>query len=186
MDATVKANRGSVKVWSPYIRIFHWSLVLAVGVAWLGSESARNIHEFAGYCAAGLIAWRLLAGLAGSGYTRFAQFIRPPDVVAGYVVDIAAHREKRYLGHNPAGGAMVLALIGSVAGTALTGWMQTTDMFWGVAWVEDVHEFLGNAIVVLVALHVAGVVLASVRHRENLVRAMVTGLKRAPGPNDVA
>ncbi|MEO5756564.1 MAG: cytochrome b/b6 domain-containing protein [Mesorhizobium sp.] len=186
MNATVSTGKSLVKVWSPYIRLFHWSLVLCVAVAWLSSGEIMKVHELAGYSAGILIASRLLAGLLGSRYARFRQFVRGPGAVTEYLADVAHHRERRYLGHNPAGGAMVLALLGCVAAIALTGWMQTTDAYWGVAWVEDTHKILGNGILVLIGLHVGGVLLASLRHHENLVRAMVTGRKRAPSPDDVA
>ncbi|MER8747896.1 cytochrome b/b6 domain-containing protein [Mesorhizobium sp. M1050] len=185
-EASVDSTRENlVRVWSPYVRLFHWSLVLCVAVAWLSSGEIMKVHELAGYGAGVLIASRLIAGLAGSGYTRFRQFVRGPQTVSLYLADVAKGRERRHLGHNPAGGAMVLALLACVAGIALTGWMQTTDAWWGVAWVEDTHKILGNGILVLVGLHVGGVLLASVRHHENLVRAMLTGRKRAPSPQDV-
>lgn len=185
MNAIVSTRETSVKVWSPYIRLFHWSLALCVAVAWLSSGEIMKVHELAGYCAGGLIASRLIAGLAGSKYARFRQFVRSPGAVTKYLADVMRNRERRYLGHNPAGGAMVLALLFCVAAIALTGWMQTTDAWWGVEWLEDVHEILGNSLLVLVGLHVGGVVLAGLRHDENLVRAMVNGRKRAPSADDM-
>ena len=94
-----------------------------------------------------------------------------------YLRDALKFRAKRYLGHNPAGGAMVLTLIAVIGGTALTGYMMTTDAYWGVEWVEELHELLANLAIALVGLHVLGVVFASIEHGENLVRAMVTGIK---------
>jgi len=183
--AATDVTGARIKVWSPYVRLFHWALVASVATAWLASGWARNLHELAGYAAAALITSRLFAGLFGSRYTRFSQFLRRPFAVVEYLADVAAGEEKRYVGHNPAGGAMVLALIACVGGTALTGWMQTTDAYWGVAWVEVLHQILGNGILALVGLHVGGVILASTRHGENLVRSMFTGWKRAPEPGDV-
>ena len=104
----------------------------------------------------------------------------------GYARDVALGNERRYLGHNPAGGVMVMALIACIAAIALTGWMQTTDAYWGIQWVEDAHKLLGNLIVVLVGLHVAGVLMASLRHGENLVRSMINGKKAPASGADVA
>jgi cytochrome b len=93
--------------------------------------------------------------------------------------DMSRFRARRYIGHNPAGAAMVLALLLALAATVVTGVMMTTDAFWGAQWVEDLHGILANVTVGLVLLHVAGVLFASFEHGENLVAAMVTGRKRA-------
>ena len=132
------------------------------------------------------VAFRLLYGVIGSHYARFAQFVRGPRTTAAYAADVVRHRERRYIGHNPVGAVMVVALLLVMAAIATTGFMMTTDAYWGVEWVEDPHEMLANLMLVLVALHVAGVVWASIAHQENLVRAMVTGRKRAAEPGDVA
>ena len=84
----------------------------------------------------------------------------------------------RYIGLNPAGALMLLALLLSLAVSAITGAMSVTVTFFGVWWVEDTHAYASDAAIVLVVLHVAGVVLMSVLQRENLVRAMITGRKR--------
>ena len=75
---------------------------------------------------------------------------------------------------------MIVALLATLAGTAITGFMMTTDAYWGAQWVENLHEALANAMLVLIGLHVAGVIGAGIVHGENLVRAMITGRKRAP------
>lgn len=178
--------RRLVTVWPLALRVFHWALVAAVAEAWLEAEGSRHLHELAGYTAAGLILLRLYLGFFGSRYSRFSQFVKGPRMTASYVNDIAHRRERRYLGHNPAGAAMVVTLIVTVIGVAATGYMQTTNAFWGVEWVSETHEFLGNAIPFLVLLHVGGVILASIRHRENLVLSMVDGLKRAPSGDDAS
>lgn len=143
------------------------------------------MHEWAGYAAGGLVAFRLVWGLVGTRYARFAQFVRSPAAVIAYLGEMLRGRERRYIGHNPAGGAMVIALMAATAGVAATGWMQTTDAYWGVGWVEEVHELLANLLLIMVVVHVGGVFLASLRHRENLVRTMVHGRKPAPTGNDV-
>jgi cytochrome b len=185
-EAVTPDARQPVRVWDIVVRVFHWSLVLSFVVAWLTRHGSEDIHHLAGYAAAGLVALRVAWGVAGTHYARFAQFSRPPQTVLRYLGDIATGREARYLGHNPAGGAMILVLLAMMAGTAGTGWMMTTDQFWGVDWVGKLHERLADGLLILVLLHIAGVVLASVRHRENLVGAMFTGRKRAAEPGDVS
>ena len=80
---------------------------------------------------------------------------------------------------------MVVALMVAMASTTLTGWMMTTDALWGVAWVQRLHDHLAHGLLLLVCIHVAGVVLASFRHRENLVFAMICGRKRVPQGRDI-
>lgn len=177
---TDRREDGSVPVWDRFVRVFHWSLASLIGLAWLTSDGPKSLHETAGYVIAGLIAARLVWGFLGPRYARFADFVRAPSVVLAYLRDLAQGRERRYLGHNPAGGWMILALIVTVSATALTGWLQTTDRFWGSTLMQEVHETLATLILVLVAGHLGGVLVESLRHRENLVRAMITGRKRAP------
>jgi len=176
----------TVKIWDPFVRIFHWSLVASFAVAWLSAEDWRALHEWAGYAAGSLIALRLLWGIVGTRYARFRQFVRSPSTVIGYVRDIVTGREARYLGHNPAGGLMIVALIAAVASVSTTGWMMSTDTFFGIDWVEHVHEALASGMLALVGIHVLGVVVASLRHRENLAAAMISGRKRSPGRADIA
>ncbi|HWU32415.1 MAG TPA: cytochrome b/b6 domain-containing protein [Marmoricola sp.] len=174
-----------VRVWDILIRLFHWSLVTSFVIAWLTRHGSEDFHHLAGYAAAALVGLRVIWGVVGTHYARFRQFTRGPTTVLRYLGDIVAGREARYIGHNPAGGAMILALLVAMTGTALTGWMMTTDQFWGVEWVAKTHERIADGLLILVLLHISGVVLASVRHRENLVRAMVTGRKRAADAGDV-
>jgi cytochrome b len=175
----------TVRVWDPFVRVFHWSLVASFALAWLTAEEAKSIHIWAGYAAGALIALRLVWGVIGTRYARFEQFVRSPIAVAAYLRDVVTGREARYLGHNPVGGLMILALIAAMAAVCATGYLQTTDAFWGVDWVEGVHEGAASLLLGLVGIHVLGVVVTGFKHRENLVRAMVTGRKRAPATQDV-
>ncbi|GLQ07998.1 cytochrome b/b6 domain-containing protein [Sneathiella chinensis] len=180
-----EATEPTVKVWDPFVRVFHWSLVAGVALAWLTGDELERVHEWTGYFIAALLAARVIWGVAGSRYARFMQFVRPYRELRAYATETLQGREKRYIGHNPMGGWMIIALILTLSGTALTGWMTTTDAFWGIEWVEDLHEGLANTILLLVALHVGGVVFASLRHGENLARAMLNGRKRSPEPSDI-
>lgn len=218
MDAAARM----VRVWDPFVRVFHWTLAAAFVVAWLTEDDAELLHVWAGYTAGGLIVLRLVWGVVGPRHARFASFLYPPAAVLGYLRDLLAFRAKRYLGHSPAGGAMVLALILGIAATVWTGLelyaakenagplaalragaivaeepgtapaapviLVSRDEGGeddhdrrgrgGGVW-EALHEGLANLMMILVLLHIAGVALASIVHRENLARSMITGLKRA-------
>lgn len=203
-----------IRIWDPLVRIFHWGLVAAFAVAFLSGEDGMTLHRAAGYAVGGLVAFRLVWGLVGPRYARFAQFVRGPGAVRAYLADMLAGRERRYVGHNPAGGAMILAMLFSLAvvvgsGLALDSGAPTLradagsavsilvspaqadedgDRGAGVGGVaaKALHEAFTNLLILFIALHVGGVVLASRRHRENLARAMLTGEKRAPADGDVA
>jgi cytochrome b len=178
--------RPSVRVWDIFVRMFHWALLASFVIAWLTSHSSEMIHYLAGYVAGALVALRLIWGIFGTHYARFRQFTRTPQTVIGYLRDIVTGHEARYVGHNPAGGAMVLALMAAIAATAFTGWLSTTDAFWGVEWVTKVHDWIAHGLLLLVLIHLGGVILASLRHRENLVLSMLTGRKREAEPGDIA
>jgi cytochrome b len=169
----------TVRVWDPLVRLFHWSLVAAFVTAWATGDEWQSVHEIAGYTIVGLLVFRVLWGLFGSTHARFTDFVHRPSVVVGHLLDTARRRARRHLGHNPAGGAMVLALLVMLAVICGTGILMTTDAFWGVEWVEEAHEIAVNLTIVLIGLHIAGVLVASFGHGENLVAAMVTGRKRA-------
>jgi len=122
---------------------------------------------------------RIVWGFVGTRYARFANFVKGPRAVAAFMSDTMRLKAPRYLGHNPAGGAMILALLAMLIGLSVTGYMMTLDQYWGSKALEEVHEVMAYATLVLVALHVAGVVLAGIEHGENLVVSMITGRKRA-------
>jgi cytochrome b len=176
----------TVRVWDPAVRIFHWSLAASILAAWLTGDEWKDVHIWAGYVAAALIAFRLLLGFFGSPRARFSDFVRSPLAVLRYAKDVFTGRDAHFVGHNPAGGVMILALLLTITAIAATGWMQTLDRFWGEEWLEELHEFLANGLLVLIFLHVAGVIFASVRHKENLVLSMITGNKRLSAQDGAA
>lgn len=178
--ATVSsAPAETVRVWDPFVRIFHWSLVALFAVAFVTGDEIEWLHIRVGYAVAALVALRIVWGFVGTRNARFTDFVRSPRDTALYLRQAALWQAPRHLGHNPAGGIMVLALLVMIAGIATTGLAMTTDAFWGSEWVEDLHEGLVYITLGLVALHVLGVVFSSLEHGENLVKAMVTGRKRA-------
>ncbi len=176
---------GWIRVWDPLVRLFHWSLVLSFAVAWLSANSWEDVHMWTGFAAGGLVLLRVVWGFIGTPYARFSHFVHPPQRVIAYLQAVATGSEARHLGHNPAGGAMIVALILATGMTAFTGWLLTTDAFWGVTWMQHVHNWTAHGTILLVGLHVAGVALASYRHNENLVVAMIVGTKRPIRADDI-
>lgn len=172
--------RRTIPVWDIQVRVLHWALVLTVVAAWLTRHSPGRWHEWLGYATLATVAVRAVWGFTGSGHARFADFVRPVSITVAYARNVFSGREARFIGHNPLGGWMVLALLSMVVLVGLTGWLYTTDQFWGVEWVEELHETLSNILFLFVALHILGVVFTSVRHRENLPAAMLHGRKRPP------
>jgi len=170
----------TVKVWDPFVRVFHWTLLALFVVAFATGDESERVHIAAGYGIAILLTLRLVWGVIGPRNARFSAFVRSPRVVLAYLRDVANLKARRYLGHNPAGGAMIVALLVELIGTVVTGYMMTTDAYWGVKWVERLHEALAHGTLLLAGLHVLGVAASSMLHRENLVKAMWTGRKRSP------
>lgn len=181
-----RAPQQSIRVWDPFVRIYHWLQASLIAVSWLTSDSLKTVHKASGYTIAMLLVARVIWGFVGPQHARFSDFLRGPRAVREYLMQMVEGREARFVGHNPAGGAMVIALMGIVSVAAFTGWLQTTDAFWGSDLMESLHGAMANLILVLVGLHVAGVVLASVRHGENLVSAMLDGRKAPPGADNMS
>ncbi|MFN0162384.1 MAG: cytochrome b/b6 domain-containing protein [Burkholderiales bacterium] len=169
---------GEVRVWDLVVRLAHWPLVVAVVATWF-TRHAGAWHEWIGYFALAVVAMRVIWGFVATGHARFADFVYSPSATSRYAGQLIRRSEPRYLGHNPLGGWMVVFLLGGVLLSGLTGWLYTTDRFWGIEWVETLHRWSAYALYGLAGLHLAGVVFTSLRHGENLVLAMITGRKRA-------
>jgi cytochrome b len=178
-----------VKVWDLPLRIFHWLLVAGFFVAYLTEDELLTVHVWAGYLVSGLILFRLVWGVGGNEYARFSSFLCSPVQSVAYVKDLVTLKTKRYLGHNPAGAAMIVLLLVSLIMTVVTGFAvlgadqaagplatigSSNEKMW-----EEVHEFFANFTLVLVFVHVVGVAVESYIHRENLVKAMVHGYKKS-------
>ncbi|HEX4944762.1 MAG TPA: cytochrome b/b6 domain-containing protein [Usitatibacteraceae bacterium] len=176
-----RTNSGTVVVWDILTRAFHWSFAACFAGAWLTAESERfrDVHVNLGYTMLGLIVFRVLWGLVGPKHARFANFVRGPAAVLKYLRSLLGPRPEHHLGHNPAGAiAIVLLLVLGLASIA-SGWAIYNDL--GGEWLEESHEFLAGAMLAAVGVHLAGVAISSLLHRENLVGAMLTGRKNAPG-----
>lgn len=206
----------SVRVWDPLIRIFHWGLVVAFTIAYFTAEEESALHIYSGYTVLGLIVFRVIWGFIGTRHARFSDFVFGPTTLMHYVRNVVAGHPKRYLGHNPLGGLMILAMLIVLAVVTYSGLVvyaieenagplatmvegptvmpiaaaraegdeeqddheggaqgdEAREEFW-----EEIHEAAANIMLVLITLHLAGVALGSFSHRENLVKAMITGYK---------
>ena len=205
-----------IRVWDPFVRLFHWSLVTCFFVAYLSGDEENLIHIYSGYGVIALVAARLVWGFIGTKYARFSQFTYSPASAIRYLKELATGRPKHYTGHNPAAAWMIYALLlclmltsfsglkaygiegyGPLA-SSTTGATAATSGFSLIRsaqakddykkayrkyyrkrediW-EEIHEFFAGLTLFLVFIHVAGAVVASRVHRENLIRAMITGIK---------
>jgi len=212
-----------VYVWDPLVRFFHWTLVLAFTIAYLTGEEESLLHAYSGYYILGLLAIRIIWGFVGTHYARFNQFIYPPAAVIDYMKGLfstkhSKNSDKKFIGHNPAGGWMVITLLISLLATSYSGLKvygyegfgplastttsivsqqqgrfvkvseskheqdddrvkgsntnKANEEFW-----EEIHEFLANFTVLLIALHIGGVLLSSKKQKQNLAKSMLTGFK---------
>lgn len=179
-----------IKVWDIPLRIFHWLLVLGFFVAYLTEDDLLTVHVWAGYLVSALLVFRLIWGFVGNEHARFASFLCSPIQSIRYVKDVVALKSRRYIGHNPAGAAMILLLLVSLLMTCLTGFAvygadqgagplaamvgSNYEKLW-----EEVHEFFANFTLLLVFVHIVGVAVESYIHRENLAKAMWNGYKKS-------
>ena len=212
-------NTQYIKVWDIAIRVFHWTLVVCYSIAFISSENIMKLHVIFGYSVLYLVLFRILYGFVGTKYARFSDFLCPPAQIADYLKGLLIGRPKHYVGHNPAGGWMIVILLLSLLVLTLTGlkaygikghgplakheilFMTNAfadsddkedhdeynshdrrskkdhrtekDEFW-----EEVHETIAYFTIFLVSIHIMGVLISSLVHRENLIRAMITGRKQ--------
>ncbi len=201
-------EKQQVVVWDTGVRVFHWSIVTLFVISYLTGDELETVHAYSGYAIISLLLFRIVWGFVGGKHARFSDFVRSPSTAIAYLKSMKAGNPKRYLGHNPAGGIMVLLLLGSLSLLTFTGLKayaeeghgplagvevllistayaddddegeksgkEKKDEFW-----EEVHEFMGNFLLVLIFLHVAGVKISSKIEGENLVKAMISGKKDA-------
>ena len=173
----MKRNDGRILVWDLPTRAFHWLLALSFAGAYLTAESERlrDVHVTLGYTMLGLVAFRLVWGVMGTRYARFASFAYGPRQVLSYLKSLFTRSPQHYLGHNPAGSWAVYALLALSVLAAATGYATYNDI--GGHAMEEVHEALASGLLALVMVHIAGVLASSLLHGENLVRSMITGYK---------
>lgn len=201
------SNSNLVRVWDAFVRTGHWVLVVAYFTAYFTEDHLLSVHVWAGYVVGAIVVARVAWGFMGTTHARFRDFLYGPGAALRYFGNLLRGKSRRYLGHSPAGGIMVVLLLLGLAAVTWSGLMvyaydqqagplarfvvspdalpadefEALEHYW-----EETHELLVNVTLLLVALHIAGVLLASFVHKENLVRAMFTGKKRAldTGPHE--
>lgn len=171
-----------LKVWDPFIRAFHWSVVILFAANALIVDDDGSLHQWIGYAILALVAARLVWGLVGSHYARFASFPPDPQRALGQLTDIATGRTPLHVGHTPLGALMIYNLLLTLTGICISGWLMTTDAFWGVEWPGILHEASVTWAEISALLHIGAVLLESLRTGINLPRAMVTGYKEVRDP----
>ena len=168
----------TVEVWDPLVRILHWSLAIVFLVNFI-NEGGDPLHNWLGYAALLLIGVRFVWGWVGSRHARFSDWVRGPRAIRRYLRERLSGRSQRQLSHNPAAGAMMVALLVGVTLVGITGWLQTTDRFFGAEGLEELHEVLAYVVLGMVGLHVVAAITESLHYRENLISSMIHGRKRA-------
>jgi cytochrome b len=180
LDAELAENRRPTRrilVWDAPVRVFHWLMVLSFAGAYLTAERDdwRLVHVTLGYTMAGLVVFRIVWGIVGTRHARFSDFVRGPASVLRYFRALFRGRPEHYIGHNPAGAMAILALLILTIFVTGSGWATYKDIA-GEA-MEELHEVIANVMLAVVGIHVAGVLLSSWGHRENLIGAMISGRK---------
>ncbi|WP_187358686.1 cytochrome b/b6 domain-containing protein [Pseudoduganella aquatica] len=166
-------------VWDLPVRLFHWLMAFSFAGAYLTAEMERwrTVHVTLGYTMAALVCFRIVWGWIGTDYARFSSFVRGPRATLRYVRSLFSPRPQHFTGHNPAGAVAILLMLATTMALAGSGWLLYTGR--AGAWMEDGHELIAELMLALVLVHIGGVLAASLLHRENLAKAMLTGRKRA-------
>lgn len=178
----------TIHVWDLPVRLFHWLLVITLVYQYLSAEvfdNAMHLHFYSGYFCLGLILFRLIWGMIGSYYAKFSQFIVSPKAAIRYLV---SDQKNIHLGHNPAGAYSVIALLSLVLSQALSGLFLSDEIFndapyFGVLpdyWqdiVSFIHHNLFYVLLAAIVLHVLAILFYRVKHKQNLVSAMLSGKK---------
>ncbi|WP_373998917.1 cytochrome b/b6 domain-containing protein [Bdellovibrio bacteriovorus] len=164
-----------IYVWDPFIRVFHWTLVLCIFLNYFITEEGDTVHEVIGYIAAGFVVARIVWGFIGGPNAQFRNWFASPVTVFKYLRHYK--NRKAYVTHNPIAGWMMVFLLACVIGLGVTGYMMGTDTYFGEEWVEELHHNIGNVMMGGVSIHVLGVLLASYHEKQNLVAGMIHGYK---------
>jgi cytochrome b len=181
-----------MKVWDLPVRLFHWAIVLLILAAWVTQYANRmDLHMWIGECILALLLFRVVWGFIGSDTARFTRFLRSPVAAVRHLAHLRRREPDREIGHNAAGGWMVLVMLVLIGVQTGTGLFSNDDgdtegpLMHLVSkeqsdWLSHIHHLNFIAIEVAIALHVLAIIAYAVLKRQNLVRPMVTGTKLMP------
>lgn len=173
----VASSETSRPVWDRFVRVFHWVLVSCVLLNQFVLEEGETPHEWAGYLAAALVVARIVWGFIGSRHARFSDFFPTPTRLVAHLLAMRSGAPEHHWGHNPLGALMMLLLMGLVLALGVTGWLQGTDAYFGEEWLQELHKWLANGLLLSAGVHAASAIAMGRIERTRLVRAMVTGVK---------
>jgi cytochrome b len=181
MNDTVGATgklKQAIMVWDMPVRVFHWLLVVCFAGAWLTSESERlqMIHYAFGYTSCLLILIRLVWGVIGTRYARFTQFLKGPKAVLGHFMAMLRGHPHHDVGHNPAGGLVMVALMLLILVIGVSGYLSVKELLGDFA--GEIHESVASLALAVVILHILAAIVMSLMEKQNLVKSMVDGKKQ--------
>ncbi|MDD5030403.1 MAG: cytochrome b/b6 domain-containing protein [Rhodoferax sp.] len=170
-------TKQTILVWDAPTRLFHWLMVLCFAGAWLTAEGSRllGVHLTLGYTMVALVAWRVLWGVIGTRYARFASFVRGPQAVLQHFRDLLSPAASHPVGHNPLGAVSIMLMLALTLLIVASGWVYFSG---GPRLLKELHEASASLMLAVVGVHIAGVVFASLMQQENLARSMVNGRKQ--------
>lgn len=181
MSLSTNPTTTRVPVWDILVRFTHWSVALGIFANLWVTEEGSDVHEYVGYALIALVVVRLLWGFIGTRYARFSDFFPTPTRLKAHVSDMTQRHPHTYLqahlGHNPFGALMMFALWGVILGLGVTGYLQTTDRFWGDDTIQALHAILANSLYGLVPIHVLSAIVMGRLQKQNLIKSMITGKK---------
>ena len=175
MNTTVSIKK--VRVWDKFVRFFHWSLVACVLANFFVIDDGETVHQWLGYTASILVCARIVWGFIGSRHARFSDFFPTPAAIRQHLRDMMSGSKAHHDGHNPLGAVVMLSMLVIVLSLGATGYLQTTDAFWGEEWLQELHEGLASALIAVAGFHALAAIVMSRIERTNLVAAMITGVK---------
>lgn len=182
-----------IYIWDIGVRLSHWLVAILFFANYWFLDTGEWLHEWAGYLLASIIIARILWGTFSPGNANIAGLLPTPKTINGYVKLLfhtvnnqraLQNYHKKHSGHNPVGALMILFLWCSLLLTSITGWLQTTDKYWGEEWPATAHKISADAVMIAVCIHVMAVLITQVLCKQALIKPMLTGYRTGEQKDD--